>query len=196
MSHSLVFYKVSRVTEDLPEIINTDNTEFPYYYVRTEKAAEWEKEIGAIRTIEYSTVDQFAACEKLFGMKPQSIGTSPEYYLRPDSPWAELELSFPDGEKRYVHRTEMEKFRKNVQYMACVYIREEIARIETGYKVESEAYEDKPLSEQDILEIAKQYLNDYCDEGGGYAYEPDPMVVIMKAYFSAVDGYCIVCESV
>ena len=99
MSHNLVFYKVSRVAEELPDIINTDNTELPYYDVRTEHAADWEKEIGTVRTIEYSIVDQYAASEKLFGKRPQSIGTFPEYYLNPDSIWAQLELVFPDGEK-------------------------------------------------------------------------------------------------
>ena len=195
MSHELAFYKVSRVTEDLPDIINTDDTEFPYYNVRTEEAADWEQEIGIIRTMEYSTVDQFAACEKLFGKKPQSIRVPADYYLHPDSPWAELALSFPDGERRFVHRREMEKFRTNVQYQAYIYCRNEIARVEAGHKVDSKGYEDKPLSEQDILEMARRYLNDYGDDCG-CAYEPDPMVVIMKAYFAVADGDCIVCDSV
>ena len=196
MSHELVFYKIYRITEDLPEVINTDNTEFPYYNVRTEEAADWEKEIGIIRTLEYSTVDQFAVCEKLFGKKPQSIRVPADYYLQPDSPWARLDLNFPDGERKFVHRREMEKFRANVQYQAYVYCREELARVESGYKVESDEYENKPLSEQDILDMARQYLNDNGDYYGGYAYEPDPMVIIMKAYFAVVDGDCIVCESV
>ena len=196
MSHELVFYKVSRVTEDLPTIINTDDVEFPYFNVRTEEAADWEKEIGIIRTMEYSTVDQFAACEKLFGKKPQSIRVPADYYLHPNGPWAELDLSFPDGERKSVHRREMEKFRTNVQYQAYVYRRDEIARVETGYKVESEGYEERPLSEKDLLEMARQYLNEYGNDYGGYTYEPDPMVMIMKSFFAVADGDCIVCDSV
>ncbi len=195
MSHNLVFYKVSRVAEELPDIINTDNTELPYYDVRTEHAADWGKEIGTVRTIEYSIVDQYAASEKLFGKRPQSIGTFPEYYLNPDSIWAQLELVFPDGEKKFVHRSEVEKFRTNRQYQAYIYCRDEIVRVDSGYKVESEAYEGKPLSEQEILKMARQYLKDYGDCYGGFAYEPDPMVIIMKAYFAVVDGDCIICNS-
>lgn len=195
MSHNLAFYKVSAVTEEVPDIINTDVTNFPYYDVPIEKAAEWEKEIGILRTIEYSSVDQFDVGEKLFGKRPQSITVSP-YYYDSDGPWAHIEMYFQDGEKKRVSRSEMEKYRTNKQYRAYVYCRDEIALVEAGYKVESEGYEERPLSEKDLLEMARQYLNDYGNDCGGYSYEPDPMVVIMKVYFAVADGDCIVCDSI
>ena len=83
-----------------------------------------------------------------------------------------------------------------MQYQANVYRRDEIARVEAGYKVESEGYEERPLSEKDLLEMARQYLNEYGNDYGGYTYEPDPMVMIMKSFFAVADGDCIVCDSV
>ena len=52
------------------------------------------------------------------------------------------------------------------------------------------------MSEKDLLEMARQYLNEYGNDYGGYTYEPDPMVMIMKSFFAVADGDCIVCDSV
>ena len=48
MSSSLYFYKISRITEILPEIIYKDRMDFPYYEVHTENAADWEREVGLL----------------------------------------------------------------------------------------------------------------------------------------------------
>ncbi len=195
MSHSLIFYRVSKVTEDLPDTINADCTELQYYVTNADGAADWETEIGITRTIEFSMVDQFGAGEKIFGKKPLSISSSPYYYLAPEDPCAELVFHFSDGESKRVPRSELEKYRVDMQHLACIYCRDEIARIEYGYTVESETYEGRPLSEKEILQMARQYLNDHGNDGYGYLYEPDPMVEIMRAYFAVVDGDCIICIS-
>jgi hypothetical protein len=195
MSHSLYFYRVSKIGEDLPEIINTDRMSFPYYDVRVEDVADWEEEIGILRTIEYSTVDMFAVGEKLFGKKPQSIRPSHSYYDDPSGPFAEVELFFPDGEKQRVHKSEMEKYRGNKQYRAYIYNRDELARVEEGYLLESKAYEDRPLSREDLLEMAKQYLDEHRDDYDSYSGYAVPIFEIMKVYFAVDEGDSIVCIS-
>lgn len=195
MSHSLYFYRVSRITDDLPEIINTDKMSFPYYDVYAEDAADWEKEIGLIRTIEYSTVDRFSVGEKLFGKRPQSICSNPDYYLHPDSPWAEIEMIFPDGDKKRVHRSDMERYRYNKQYRACIYNRDTVASVEDGYMLESDAYEDRPLSREDLLEMAKQYLDEHGEYYDSYSSYAVPLFDIMKAYFAINEGDIIICHS-
>lgn len=83
MSQCLYFYRVSRITDDLPEIINTDRMSFPYYDVRPDDAADWEKEIGMLRTIEYGFMDIYEAGEKLFGERPLNVRPSQSYYSNP-----------------------------------------------------------------------------------------------------------------
>lgn len=194
MSHSLYFYKISKITDDLPEIINTDKMSFPYYDVHAEDAADWEKDIGLFRTIEYSSVDMFSAAEKLYGKKPKSICPSHSYYTDPDGPFAEVEMLFPDGDKKRVHRSEIEKFRYNKQYQACIYNRDDIARVEDGYMVESKAYENRHLSKDDVLEMAERFIRDH-ENDYEYSYNSIPLFEIMKAYFAVNDGDCIICHS-
>lgn len=55
---------VSPVEEKLPDIINISDTDFPYAYTSQEKAADWEKEIGVLKTIRTHTVNPFDVCKK------------------------------------------------------------------------------------------------------------------------------------
>ena len=194
MSSSLYFYKISRITEILPEIIYKDRMDFPYYEVHTENAADWEREVGLLRTIEYSAVDMFAASEKLFGKRPNSICQSQYYFLVPGSPHADVELIFADGEKQRVHRSEMEKFRSTKQYTAYVYNRETIGCIEKGYLVEARQYENRPLSKEELLEMARRYLDEHGEEYDAYSGYAAPLYEIMKAFFAIDDGECVICR--
>ena len=194
MSHSLYFYKVSRITDELPEIINTDSMSLPFFSVSIEDAADWEKEIGVFRTIEYSTVDMYDAGEKLFGKRPQSIRLSQDYYLDPTGPFADVEIIFPDGDKQHVHRRVMERFRRNKQYSACIYKRDDIARVEDGYMVKSEEYEGRPSTREDVLEMVRRFVSDHEDDYK-YSYNSAPLFEVMKAYFAINDDNCIICHS-
>ena len=195
MSQSLYFYRVSKINEVLPEIINTDRMELPYYSVMVEEAAEWEKSIGQIRTIEHSAVNMREVGEKLFGKKPETVYYRPNYFEDPDGPYAEVEMSFPDGDRRRVHRREVDKFRYNTQYRACIYDRETIASIDESSLVKSDGYEDRLLSRDEILEMAEKYVDEYEDVSD-YPYYAVPLFEIMKMYFAFKDGDGIICCSV
>ena len=195
MSHSLYFYKVSKIQEPLPEIINKDDGEPEYYYVNTDRAVDWEKELGQLRTIEYTTVDSFAVGEKLFGTRPDSMSYSQNYFLDADGPWAWVEMHFPDGSSKKVLRSEIDKYRYTKQDQVYFYRRDDISRIEYGNVVDSEAYEDKLLSKEELLTMAKAFMDEHPDD---YEYSSDysaPLFAIMKAYFSVDDGDLVVCCS-
>ena len=75
--------KVSKIKEDLPEIVDLDNYDydenrFPYDYIcpsdykNGEKIPEWIEKVATRRTIRYTDVDLWAACEKIFGKRPGS----------------------------------------------------------------------------------------------------------------------------
>ena len=70
-----------------------------------------------------------------------------------------------------------------------------MARVEEGYLLESKAYEDRPLSREDLLEMAKQYLDEHRDDYDSYSGYAVPIFEIMKVYFAVDEGDSIVCIS-
>ena len=102
---------------------------------------------------------------------------------------------FPDGERRRVHRSEIDKFRYDKRYQAYIYQRDLVSEIENGYSVESEKYEDRPLLREDLLEMAKQCVDDHENDCYAFTGAAVPLYEIMKAYFAICDGTYIICHS-
>ena len=73
MSVDTCFYAVSKINSELAEPLERDKLSDDYEYVDQEKASDWMKEIGQLRTLRYTYVNEFALCEKLYGKKPKSI---------------------------------------------------------------------------------------------------------------------------
>lgn len=75
MGNSIYFYKIRKIEEELPEVVDIDKTPFPesYVYADAEKAEGWEKEFGKKCRIQYRATDLFGAAEKIFGRKPKSV---------------------------------------------------------------------------------------------------------------------------
>ena len=192
MSSSLYFYRVSRVKEDLPEIINLDKRELEYCKVTAEDAKDWEKDTGIIRTIEYSTIDFFDVGEKLFGVKPTSITLPYNYYLEPNGTWSDALMYFEKEETKRVSKAELEKYRYNKQYLAYIYSREDIARIDYTHGIKTDDYVDRPLKKKDILDIAKKLVDKYTI-GDYFPGDEYPLLEIMKVYFTMKSKDCIVC---
>lgn len=191
MSHSLNFYKISKITEVVPPIINTDQVEVPFHYVNIDRAKEYEKKFGIPCVLECETVDIFDVCCKIFGERPVSASYSWNYFNAPvDSPYANVVLTLPDGSCRNVSKKEIEKYKYTARNQVLLYNREEIAEIEDGYLIDSNEFEDRPLRRQEILKIAEQFVKEYAEDGEYYG---KTLFEIMKAYTFSSDSDCIVC---
>lgn len=103
-------------------------------------------------------------------------------------------MTFPDGNKQRVHRSAIEEYRCNKQYRAYIYKRDDIVRVEDGYAVNSKEYEARPLSREDLLEMARTIVRDH-ENDYDKSFGAVPLFEIMKAYFTVGDDDCIICLS-
>ena len=192
MSTSLVFYRVSRVQEDLPKVINTDTQDFTYAYESTDRASEWERRFGTMRIIEYQTVDVFQVAEQLFGARPSSYYCTSDYY-GDHNEFAEAICHFSDGRKdERILKSVLNQHAYMRRYEAYVYQREELGYISDAYLFDYKSIEDRVLKKEDILQIAKVFMDEHIEDDAG-EYYARPFFTLMKIYFQAKEDDAIVC---
>ena len=186
MSRSLYFYRIIPAPRSLPPVLRSEDYDEPYVFSPIDHAAQWEKEYGIPRTVEYETIDEFSVAEKYFGSKPSSITHTHDYYLNPESVYAEA-IFFYDGRNERLPRSEMEKYKETKQYEALVYQRESLSTIDEAYLFTYEEFEDRVLHKSELLDIAKRFVEEN-DEN--YS---EPLYKLMKMYFEAGEDDVIVC---
>ena len=192
MSKSLTFYRIRRVADDLPEIINTDDVDFPYDYTMADRAEEWERSLGILRTIEYARADVDEASEELFGERPTSATYTWHYLTEPNDELAEVICHFGGGRhSERISRAELNRFIRTKRYEAYVYDSEELGYIEEDYLFDYRSFEDRVLQREDILGIAKRFMDEHGEDGGEYYAKP--FYTLMSVYFKSDDGDSIVC---
>jgi len=196
MSSNLYFYKVRRINNELPSLINTDQDE-TYYHIPVDKAEEWEKTIGQIRQTEHITINLFEACSDIIGQKVTSISSTPSYYLRDDDdvPCMECLTNSNDGKKHFVTRGQLKKYyylKKDNEYF---YEKVPLPWIDGYCCVDTKPFEHRLLKKEDILLLAEKYYEENPDADSDINYYTAPVFLIMQIYFSMrnEDEY-VVCE--
>ena len=180
----IAFYKVQRIEEKLPEIINIDESPLDdsYFSVREEDAADWQKKIGQKCLIRYKTVNNFEACEKLFGKRPSSIGSS-----YPREEWHCFDQN--GGYIGTLTPAMLDPFRYYTEIPSYVYI--QILISSSYFWLSENKLSDSIVSFDDLIQVAKEIVDEYDDEG----FAMEMMAAVMKAAFHARDNgpvYCMI----
>ena len=181
MSRDIAFYRVSRITEDVPDVIITDKYNLEYAYAPLDDAAGWEKDIGIKRTIEYQTIDIYDACEKLFHKKAKSISYS----------YDGSRTFFGSEEDGMIgHATEemLKPFYYTKREQVYLYSKEQISSTENGYLALS--LKDGIVTPGDLLKAAGEIVS---GEEEYYPHVGEALFAVMKAYEAAIQGALVCC---
>lgn len=178
MGSSICFYKVKKIDEIIPSVLNIDKTPLPetWHDVPVSRAEKWEQEIGRLCHIQYMTVNPYSVAEKKFSKRPTSytIGA----FRTPYRFWDNGVLV---GE---IEQCEMEKYRYLKTDEVYIYIREEISCSDSAYILDTGS---GIKTFDDLLKMLKTCVEyDYVDAG--------LVTAVAKAMFEAKDGAIIYCD--
>lgn len=197
MSQSIMIRIVSKVKAPTPDIINTDTEDMLFAHCTADGAYDWQKEIGVPCTIQYTTVDEFDAVEKMIGEKPVSI----RYEVQSGSSWSKRLTSsrtcfFKNRPEEHIAAEQFEPYKYIKSVPSYLYNERDCVTIESAYNVNAQGYTDRLLSKEDILEIIKKYFqeNDEDDLNPDSNYCTSPVFCLMKAYCDMRDGEYTVLE--
>ncbi|MBP3871891.1 MAG: hypothetical protein J6E46_13065 [Faecalicoccus sp.] len=186
MSRDLYFYKVSRIVEKLPEVIDIDETPIDYVYAYDRDALEWEKEIGQKCIIKQKEIKWFEAAKDLLGKQPKSIRyRSDETYPCYDE----------KGQCIGVITSKMlEPYYYTAERISYVYNREYLATSSSVYIVESAR--DGIITFDELFQWAEEVIQyiDENDEGECFDYAGKMLFAVIKAAIYAKNGDMILCD--
>lgn len=129
MSRDVTFFRVSRITEKVPDVIS-DTSPFVsdtsgYRMVYPENAASWQKEIGTACTVKGRTTDFQMACMQNFGVRFTSCQSISEGRFR----------FFADGkELGTLTGEELKRYDKEYRRQVLIFAQEEIHVMQSPYQ--------------------------------------------------------------
>lgn len=185
MSRELYFYRVKKIDEALPEVIDIDETPIDYAYTDEEHASDWEKEIGQKCLIKHRTVNLFDTVQKVFGRTAKSI----QYMYRGEY------KCFDENEELIgiMTREMMESYYYIAEQWSYVYEKEQISEGVSVHMIES-AYGGLMNYNELIAwaEEATAYIDEHysgeCNKETGQT-----LFVVMKAALCVKAGEMVYC---
>jgi len=194
MSQDIKISFVSRINTPVPTVINRDNEDITFAHCMADGAYGWQKEIGVPFTIQYTTVDEFDAVEKMVGEKPTSIRY--EYQSWGERGGSGRTCYFANRPEIYIAGERFEPYKHLKSVPSYAYNERECLTIENAYNVNIKDYADRLLQKEEILEIVKKYFaeNDENDLDQDSNYCTAPVFCLMKAYCDVGEGEHIVLE--
>lgn len=183
MGSELYFYKIEKIKEKIPEIVEINVDNFPYSFVY-ETSATWEKKFGLKRKTRYETVNYFKAAEDKFGVRP----TSMQYpsYIDIDSGFEkEYRFSKDDEFIGIVTDKELEKYKYTAESVVYLYKSKLISHAE-WYSILNIKRKSGIVSAEYLRKLIKNAVKDIGDEPSDY--ESRAVIAALKAMLSAEDG--------
>ena len=179
----LYFYKIAKPTERLPDVVDLDTYDhetnpFPYEYTEAEKAEDWMRQHGILRTVRYTTVNTFEAAEKILGIRPVSA----TYH------WQDGSETFYDETNNKIgtitkQQLDQHRFVKEVQ--AYIYEKTVICSAQVFYTDP----EISGIADHDALvRLAEKIAQ---EEEEYYDFEGEKVWALMKAAAAVSDGAVI-----
>ena len=187
MSKDLYFFKIRRIPEPVPDVINLDQYDYgdnpcPYAYTEEAKAKDWEKEYGVLTTVEYMTVDFWSVAEKELGVRPNSS----VYH-----PYTGDQTFYRDGEKLgTLTREELNKHKYKKSFPAYVYIQEKIASCDGPYDIPE--IQEGIMTHDELVKLAERMVQ--ATGGEYYSYLGEQLWVIVQAVSACAEGDVVYAE--
>ena len=185
MSQELYFYRVKKINETLPEVIDIDEEPIDYAYTDEDHASDWEKEIGQRCLIKQSTINLFDTVQKVFGKSAKSM-----QYMYSD------EYKCFDENKELIGiltRGMMEPYYYTDEKWSYVYEKEQILEGVSAHMIES-AY-GGIMNYSELIAWAEE-ATAYIDEqysGECYKETGQTLFAVMKAALCVKAGEMIYC---
>ena len=174
MGSDVSFYRIKRIKGDIPDVINTDETEFPYEHVPIDSAKNWEKEIGKKCVIKYDSIDLFDACEKITGKRPTGCRYAGN---------GGYEFFGSGGRIATLKEKDLRPYFFIKSVPSYAYIKEEISSSGSAYILDTDSGIKTPDEMMGLLKKCVEY--DYIDD--------ELIAATAKAMFAAQDGDTVYC---
>ena len=176
----LYFYSIAKPKEELPEVVNLDaydddTNQFPYEYTEVERAEDWMRQYGVLRTVRSTTVDVFDAAEKIFGVRPVSAS----YHWRDES---ETFYDKNHNEIGTLTKAQFDRYRYVKETQAYIYEKTSLCDAQ-GFYGENEI--EGIVDHDTLVKYAEKIA---AEESEYYSYEGEKVWVLMKAAAAISDG--------
>ena len=181
MSSYLVFYRLEKVKEKLPDVINTSDLE--YAYIEVNDAPEWIKKIGVVRKLYYYHTDFFKAGRELFGKTPDSVRIVGIFNGSYDLMYG--------SDHETVHKDQLDNYTSKIEFDAYVYNKVRIVEIRSIYMLNLKTFDGLNFSREDILKLVEQCINkDDAENTWGSSSYKDTAYGLMYMYFYMKNKRC------
>ena len=188
MACDLYIYEVGPLDEPMPELINTDTDPLPedIESMPLDQAKLWQKEIGEIHTLEYESIDEYDAVEKILGKRPNGSSCSSHYYLSADDSTARKTFFFQDGSSEQLTRAQLRPYRYTKHEQVYLYRKKSVYDIQSFY-LSNSVHEDRFLTKADIIDLVKNFIIENGEDGYEYQTYAGPVYQLMYLYFTLND---------
>ena len=174
MSSYLAFYKLEKVKEKIPVIINTEDLD--YDYIKVDRAPEYIKKIGLLRKVYYYHIDFFEAGRDLFGKTPDSVRVLGHFNGSYDLMYG--------ADYKTVYKEQLDKYIKKIEFDAYVYNKIKIVEIRSTYMLDLKDFDMENFTKKDLLTLVGQCINEEdIKEGMGSSSYKDAVYGLMYLYF-------------
>lgn len=183
MGSELYFYKVEKIREKIPSIVDRNKYENLYTIVPESSVSLWEKQFCIRRKTVYDVTDYFKAAEDKFNVKPSSM-QFPSNYGRND-PDEEYRFYKGDDYLGSLIKKEFEPYRRKEEGIVYLYKRTLISNAE-WYSCLNIQRDNGIVDERYIMSLLRNAVSDIGEEPTGY--EGQAIVAVLKALFAVKDG--------